>query len=725
MMPRSCSLALALFGLWPAPALLAQTAEALTLATVLERGAKLVAQPPRVLWLPNGHEATVVLPAQEGTEALHALRDGQPVQPPITTAAAVWAALGEPAAAGRPLPACRWLDATTLRIEHGAALWHWQPGQERATAVLRWAEPDAGDTPQHSIAPDDQHTAYVRQRQLWLQSRAGRLRQLTFDGSADLVYGGAAHRAEFGIDRGLFWSADGRWLAFYREDQRGIAPYPYQDLQSLPPKPVAGRYPMAGRPHGRVQVGICDTADGSLCWLEADPDEDVYWTNLAFGPGPSLVVARVSRRQEDLELVRYDLRTGRRLSTLWTEHDAKWLEPEHPPTFLPDGRFLWWSYAEGYRHLFLHGPDGARLHQVTKGAFDVQTLLGLSPDLGTVWFQASGEDPRQLHLFAAPLASGEVRQLTQERGTHRAELAPDASAAALVWSNLETRPSTRLLDLQSGAVTPLPAPNDPLGGFALPAQRLFQIAAEDDTVLYGHLALPPNLAEGQKCPVLLYVYGGPHVQLVTDQWLGGAPLWLQALAAEGYAVCRLDNRGTPNRGLPFAQAIHRRLGTLEVQDQLRAVAWLAEQPFVDGSRIGVHGWSYGGYLTLRLLLAAPTTFACGISGAPVTDWAMYETGYGERYMDTPAENAEGYQQSSCLPLAGRLQKPLLLVHGTDDRTVMWSHSLAFVDRCIDAGVPLDYFPYPMQRHGLTGRDRQHFLKLLRDWLGKHLQPAAK
>jgi dipeptidyl aminopeptidase/acylaminoacyl peptidase len=304
----------------------------------------------------------------------------------------------------------------------------------------------------------------------------------------------------------------------------------------------------------------------------------------------------------------------------------------------------------------------------------------------------SGEDPRQLHLFAAKIDGTEVTQVTRERGTHRAELSPDQQWAHVVWSNLETRPSARLLELATNTSTPLPQPPDPLSAFALPQQRPFQIKAEDDTVLYGHLALPPNLAEGQKCPVLLYVYGGPHVQLVTDQWLGGAPLWLQSFAAEGYVVCWLDNRGTPNRGIAFEQVLYRRLGVLEVRDQLRAVEWLQQQPFVDGSRIGVHGWSYGGYLTLRLMLTAPTTFACGVSGAPVTDWAMYETGYTERYMDSPSENAAGYRDSSCLPLVEKLERPLLLVQGTDDRTVMWAHSLVFVERCIETGKQIDYFP---------------------------------
>lgn len=714
--------------LWLCLGLLAQQAppsETLTLATVLERGAKLATPLPRVLWLPGGHDATVIAPAADGGQSLHRFADGKLVDPPICTAQALWKALGRDVPAAARFPEVGWQDATTLRIEAGDAVHLWQPGQERATTVLRWAAPDAGDGPQAVPGPGDQHVVYTKDHQLWLADRSGRVRQLTFDGSEDIVYGGSAHRAEFGIDRGLFWSQDGRWFAFSREDQRPIAPYPYQDLTTVPPAPVHGRYPMAGRAQSKVRIGVGDTHDGSLCWLECDPAEDVFWTNVTFGVDATVCVARVSRGQSDMELVRYDAATGKRLAVLLTEHDAAWVEPEHGPTFLPDGRFLWWSSQQGHRHLYLHAPDGKLLQQVTKGAFDVQKLCAVAADGKMLWYQASGEDPRQLHLFEAKLDGSEVRQITRERGTHHIDLAPDSHVAADLWSNLETRPSVRLLDLASSAAVPLPQPADPLATFTLPAQRLFQIKAEDDTVLYGHVALPPNLAEGQKCPVLLYVYGGPHSQLVTDTWLGGAPLWLQAFAAEGYVVCRLDNRGTPNRGIKFEQAIHRHLGTLEVQDQLRAVEWLKQQPFVDPARIGVHGWSFGGYMTLRLLLLAPTTFACGVSGAPVTDWAMYETGYGERYMDTPAENAEGYAASSCLPLAGKLQRPLLLVQGTDDKTVMWSHSLDFVDRCIDAGVQLDYFPYPMQKHGLVGKDKLHFLRLLHDWLGRHLGvPAA-
>ena len=703
----------------------AQDPVELTLAQVLQRGQALTASPPMTLWLPGGHRATLVLTAADGNQTLHHFADGKPVEPAIADAKSLRRALGQPDDGPARFPAMQWLDDSTLRIESPTAVLTWQPGQEKATTVLQWPATDDADAPTAAVAPGDSRVACVRGHQLWLHDRDGRVRQLTFDGSDDIVYGGAAHRAEFGIDRGLFWSPDGRFLAFYREDQRSIAAYPYQDLGAMPPRPRPGRYPMAGRTHATVRVGVLDTGDFGVRWLEHDAADDVYWTNLTFGPDGTLHVARVSRGQDHLALVRYDAATGTRRATLLEERDPEWVEPEHGPLFLADGRFLWWSSRSGHRHLWLHGKDGASITQVTQGAFDVQRVLGLAADGAAVWFEASGEDPRQRHLFRAAVDGSDVRQVTRERGTHRAELAPDGQSAHVVWSNLETRPNARHVDLQSGAVVALPPAHDPLANTPLPTQRLFQVKAEDETVLYGHVALPPNLTDGQRCPALLYVYGGPHVQLVTDQWFGGAPLWLQALAAEGYVVCRLDNRGTPHRGIAFEQTVHRRLGILEVQDQLRAVEWLQQQPFVDAARIGVHGWSYGGYLTLRLLLAAPTTFACGVSGAPVTDWAMYETGYTERYMDGPAENGDGYRLGSCLPFVAQLQRPLLLVHGTDDKTVVWSHSLAFVDRCIATGKQIDYFPYPMQKHALTGVHQRHFRQMLHDWLGKHLRPGER
>jgi dipeptidyl-peptidase-4 len=715
---------LLLVPLW-ACAAAAQAPPKLTCQTVLDRGPELAALPAAAQWLPGGHEAAFAL----DDARIVRRAPGRAEEQAVATAAALAAALGIAVPEGQKpaLPAWSFLDAQTLRLVHDDALWHWRIGEAKAERRLRWPKglvPGEFEAPPLSIAPGDRHAAWILAGDLHVGDAAGQIRRVTWDGGDDVVHGGAAHRAEFGIQRGMSWSGDGRWLAFYREDRRGIDPYPYEDLDATPPAPRHGRYPMAGRRHSRVQVGVYDTESRALQWLERDPDQDLYWTNVTFGAdGRSVVVALVTRGQDRLQLARFDCATGRRTATLLEEQDAEWIEPEHGPTFLADGRFLWWSPRDGHRHLWLCDADGKLLVQVTKGAFDVQELLGLAADGQGLWFTASGEDPRQKHLFWAKLDGSEVRQVTRERGTHECSLSADGLFAFDLWSNLETPPSPRFLDLRDGAVEALPAPRSPLADFELPSQRLFQVKTEADQVLYGHVLLPRAIAEGERLPVLLYVYGGPHVQLVTDRWLAGASLWLHALANEGYVVARLDNRGTPNRGIEFEQAIFRRMGVLEVQDQLRAVEWLTQQPFVDPRRIGVHGWSYGGYMTLRLLGLAPGTFACGVSGAPVTDWELYETGFTERYMDTPQENPDGYRASSCLPLAGQLRAPLLIAHGTDDRTVVPVHSLRFVDRCIDEGVLVDYMPYPMQTHRLEGKDRPHFHKLLKDWLDRHLRPA--
>ncbi|MFO1078818.1 MAG: prolyl oligopeptidase family serine peptidase [Planctomycetota bacterium] len=706
----------------------AQEPESLTLEKVLQRGGSLLPMPPQVLWIPPGHDATVIVTEADGNQTMRALVAGQPGKEVLFDAAVLGKALGGEGKAPARFPPCRWLDAKTLRVEAGTSVRTWHPGDAEAATVLSWPEPGGSglfaENAALAIAPGDAMAAYTLEGELWLVDRGGEKHQLTFDGTPDIVYGGAAHRAEFGITTGLWWSGNGRYLAFSREDQRPNGIYPYLDLEPTPPTARHGRYPMAGTRHSKVAIGVCDTATRTVTYLERDPDEDVYWTNIAVADDGTVFTARVDRGQNHLELARFDGATGKPLGVLLKEHDAEWIEPEHPPTILPDGRFLWWSSRDGYKRLWLCAADGTAQHPLHKGPFDVQELLGIEGS--TVFFSGAGDDARQLQVFAADLDGSGERRLTKERGVHHAELSPDHRLASLSWSDLESPPSTYLLDLATGAETPPMPTRNPLDAFRLPTQRFFEITAKDGSVLHGHLALPPDLKDGERRPVLLYVYGGPHVQLVTDSWFGGASLWLQALAAEGYVLCRIDNHGTPNRGSEFEQAVFRHLGTKEVEDQLLAIDWLRQQSFVDPARIGVHGWSFGGYMTLRLLLLAPPgTFACGISGAPVTDWAMYETGYTERYMDTPQENPEGYEASSCLPLAAKLQTPLLLVQGTDDRTVMWSHTLRFVDRCIDAGTFLSYFPYPMQKHGLVGRDRVHFLRFLHSYLGEHLHPEVK
>jgi dipeptidyl-peptidase-4 len=578
-----------------------------------------------------------------------------------------------------------------------------------------------------AIAKDDSRVAYVKDHQLFVQVGDAAPMQLSQDGSADIVYGGPAHRSEFGIKDGLWWSPEGRFLAFFREDMTPIGIYPYVDHTAMPPKAIHGRYPMAGQIHSAVRVGVYDTQNGELHYLQHGTEPDVYWTNVTFDPsGTALYVAIVNRGQDTMELVGFDAATGKHQGVLFTESDPQWIEPEHGPIFVGNraDRFLWFSPRDGYRHLYLYTRKGELVRQVTTGKFDVHEFLTFDPGAAHAFCMASGSNPLQMHLWRAKLADGSMQQLTKARGWHTCQVRDGGDLVVDSVSNLDLPGQQQVIDIATGNTA-----NVVRIGHRFPVlgkQEFFEVAAEDGTPLHGMLILPPELdrAAARKYPALLYVYGGPHSHLVRDRFLGGSSPWLHWMATQGYVVCTLDNRGTENRGIEFAQSIHRRLAQLETRDQLAAIDHLAGLPYVDTERIGVHGWSYGGYMTLNLMLRAPGRFKCGVAGAPVTDWRQYETGYTERYLDTPQENPEGYQAASVLPLVGDLRDRLLIIHGTDDKTVMWSHTLAFVNQCIGAGTLVDYMPYPMQQHGIRGiGPRLHLYRLMTRHFADHLQPG--
>ncbi|MEM7203889.1 MAG: DPP IV N-terminal domain-containing protein [Planctomycetota bacterium] len=625
--------------------------------------------------------------------------------------------------------AWQWRDDHAVRIDRGDGVWHWRVGEAAATRVLTAPK----NTTTSALAPDDQTGAFVADHDLWIARADGRTKRVTWDGDTDLVYGGAAHRAEFGIDRGLWWDATGRRLAFSREDQRPNQPYPYADLTADAPTAVAGRYPMAGQPHARVSIGIWDGRDDSMRYLAHDPDVDQYWTNVTFGPdGSKIYVTLVTRGQDHCELVRFDAATGAREATLLREHDAEWIEPESGPRFVPraDGAtatapFLWFSSRDGYRHLYLHDADGTRRRQVTDGNFDVRELLAFegTGDAARALVTASGPNPLEMHCWSVPLsADGTMTRLTAGRGWHEPAVSGDGRWLLDRHSSLVLPGALDLIETRGGQSLRLATAEDPLAKFRVGERRLFRTKASDGTPLHGLLFLPPEPVPAQRYPVLQYVYGGPHSQLVRDAWLGSARLWLPFMASRGYVVLVLDNRGTANRGVEFGQAVFRRLGTLEVEDQLRGLDHvLREVPYADPSRVGVHGWSYGGFMTLSLMTRSNGRYTCGVSGAPVTDWAQYETGYTERYMDTPLENPEGFARASVVARAKDLAGRLLLVHGTDDKTVMLSHSIRFLDACVDADKLVQFMAYPMQQHGLRGQDRAHFYRLMTRFFDEQLR----
>lgn len=630
----------------------------------------------------------------------------------------------------RHLAAASWTPDSRARLIVNGQLVHIDLDSGKATLGLT-VPVDAEAT---AWAPGDRCVAWSKEKDIHVRGSDGKIVRVTHDGYRHLTHGLAVHRVEFGITDGMWWDPTGRRLAFYREDLRPIERYPASDFAPRPAKDLDLRYPMAGRNGSVVSIGIFDTRDGSLRWLETDPAADEWHTNVTWAPdGESLYVAHVNRKQNAMELRRWSAVDGKRLGTLFEEKDSEWIEPEHGPIFLPDGsgRFLWFSHRSGFNHLHLHSADGAHEFQVTGGAFDVNEFLGFDPTGAKIRVHASGRDPRQNHLFECALtkpvygveetdagaviteSATRMRQVTGGRGQHRAMLSPDGAHALDTHSNLEHPGKVDLIGIDGRVIRTLHESKNPLDGLRTGRESFFETKTEDGQPLYGHQILPPEFEEGESYPVLVYVYSGPHSQFVRDEWMGGlgtTNLWLHHMATQGMIVLRTDGRGTANRGIEWAQCIHRRLGTCEINDQIAGLDHILENYPGDPDRVGVTGWSYGGFMTLSLMTRAGDRFAAGVAGAPVTDWRYYETGYGERYMDRPAENEEGYDNSDPARHVKGIKGRLLVVHGTSDETVVLQHSMHFLDACIDAGKEVEFFAYPGQLHGLRGRDRQHFYR---------------
>lgn len=624
----------------------------------------------------------------------------------------------------RTLARLTWRKDGGLRLVSGGGLY--QIGLQPLVVRRLFQLPD--DVAATAWAPGDRQAAYVLEHDISVVKADGSTVRVTRDGNRDLVYGGAAHRREFGIRDGMWWDAAGRRLAFYREDFSPIDPYPFVDYGTVPAKRRHGRYPMAGRSGSRVQVGVYDSRDDSVVYLETDPEADEYLTNVTWGPrGELLYVAHVNRAQDHMQVVSYRGDTGRKVRLLFEEGDPQWIEPESGPIFLPDGSgaFLWLSYADGHRHLHLHGSDGERLRQVTSGAFDVESFEGWAPDGKAFFFSSTGPDPRRMHLFHASLG-GRQWPVTRGRGVHTTEVSPDGKHVLDVHTNLELPLAVDLLDIKGEHLdTVYKAPVPPAAGL-LGRTRFFTVENARGQTLYGQIITPPDMQESVRHPVVHYVYGGPHVQLVKDHWLGGSSrwtLWRQYMASRGYVVFALDNRGTPGRGIEWQQELHRRLGTLELEDQLLGLDHVLELPFTDPRRVGVHGWSYGGYMTLVMMTRAGKRYRAGVAGAPVTDWRFYETGYGERYMDTPGENPGGYRAADPGLHVEGIHGRLLVVHGTADDIVVPQNTMRFVDRCVEAMVPVDYMVYPDEGHGFEGKAYEHFLRKMTRYFEDHVRNA--
>ncbi len=545
---------------------------------------------------------------------------------------------------------------------------------------------------------------------------------VTNEANAGIRNGESAHRNEFGIVKGTFWSPNGDQIAFYRMDQTMVTDYPMYNFATKPAGYDLVKYPMAGAKSHHVTVGIYNSTNGKTTFLKTTGDPEHYLTNITWSPDQkSIYIAELNRDQSKMALNRYDAETGEFEKTLFEDADDKWIEPKHGPQFIP-GRpdeFIWQTQRDGMNHLYLYKTDGTLVGQITKSAdWMVTEVLGFDAKSKMVYVTVTGNFGADRLPMAFDLKTMQGTPLATESGVHTSILSPSGAHFIDIYTSVNVPNLTTIRETKKATIVKelLNAP-DPLKDYAVSRPKLFTIkAADGKTDLTCRLIQPVNLNEDDVYPVIVYVYNGPGVQLVTNSWGAGAPLWMQYAAQKGYYVFTVDGRGSANRGKAFEQAIFRDLGTVEIADQLKGVDYLKSLINVAKDRMVVHGWSYGGFMTSSLMLRAPGTFKAGVAGGPVIDWGMYEIMYTERYMDTPQTNKEGYDKSLVTKYIKDLKGKLMLIHGTSDDVVVWQHSLDFVEKSVTNGVQMDYFVYPSHAHNVRGKDRAHLMRKVLDYL---------
>ena len=552
---------------------------------------------------------------------------------------------------------------------------------------------------------------YTKNFDLYLRTADGKAHRITTDGSKDIVYGQAVHRDEFGIKKGAYFSPSGQLLAYYRMDQSMVEDYPLVDIFTRIAKLDAIKYPMAGMTSHKVTVGIYNPKTEQTVWLQAGDPTDRYFTNISWAPDEKTIyMIEMPRSQKKTELVAYDVATGQRKGVLYTETNEKYVHPMHPLTFLPwdSSKFIYQSEKDGYNHLYLFDTKGKELKQITKGEFVVLDLVGFNTKTKSVIIQSNEAHPLHHNYYAVNIDNGKRTLLDNGKGTHRAMLSPDGTMLFDRWSEPDVFRKIAVRNTATASATLLQTDASPWQAYNVPEISSGSLTAADGhTKLFYRLVKPVNFDPNKKYPTVVYVYGGPGVRNVDASWNYAARSWEIYMAQKGYVIFVLDNRGSSERGFAFETATYHRLGQEEMKDQMRGVDYLKSLPYVDADRIGVHGWSFGGFMTTSLITNYPDVFKVGVAGGPVIDWKYYEVMYGERYMGTPQENPEGYAQSSLLNKAKDLKGRLQIIIGYNDPVCVPQHSLAFLRACEDAGTQPDFFTYPGQGHNMMGKDMVH------------------
>ena len=615
-------------------------------------------------------------------------------------------------------------------------LYNWKTGKSE------WVQTLEGATVT-SWSKDSRALAYKKaDMQLYVRDADDNEHCLTTDGSREIVYGEAVHRNEWGIDEGLFWSPDGQRLAFYRMDQSMVTDYPQVNIDPRVAELEPDKYPMAGMTSHKVTVGVYDLKTKKTIYLKTpespehpekpelpdnpeNPENPVYFTNIAFSPDSKTVyMFELNRDQNDCRLVAYDALTGQRLAELYRETSPKYVEPLHPIQFLPwdASQFVMQSQRDGYNHLYIYNVRGKLVRQLTSGPWVVLDVLGFNQKQKSVIIASNERHPLQRNLYAVDIKTGRRTSLDNGEGVHRASLSATGQQLYDKWTSPTVSNSIDIVKTSSLKTSNLLTAEDPWQDFVVPQYESGSLKAADGTTdLYWRMVKPADFDPAKKYPTVVYVYGGPHAHNVEASWHWYSRSWETYMAQKGYIVFILDNRGSENRGRDFEQVTFRQLGQVEMQDQMKGVEFLSTLPYVDMSRLGVHGWSYGGYMTISLMTNYPDVFKVGVAGGPVIDWQWYEVMYGERYMDTPEQNPEGYAKTSLISKAKNLKGKLQIIIGYNDPTVVPQHALSFLKACAEAGTQPDFFAYPGEGHNMRGHNSVHLHERITQYFEDYLK----
>lgn len=639
------------------------------------------------------------------------------------SALATFAELNEiikPEPAFRRFPATSWNTPYLLVLSTGSGFYAINISEKKLEYKL--VLPDGAGNAEFSKT--GKFVAFTVDNNLFATFTDGSTKQITSDGGNGIVNGTSVHRNEFGISGGIFNSPAGNFIAFYRKDESMVKDYPLVDYMARMAGPTPVKYPMAGMPSEQITVGIYNISAGKTVFLKTGEPLDHYLTNLSWSPDEKeIYIAELNRGQNHMQLNSYSVETGEKLRTLFEEKSDTYVEPLYPIVFSPQNsnEFYELSRKNGWFHLYKYNTTGQLVKQITSGDWEVTRLVGIDAKEKYVFVEATKESPLESHIYKVEIKTGKMQKLSASEGIHNAVLSPEGGYLLDTWNAPEVPNSVDLVDTKGVKLKNLLTSVNPLQEYKLGENTLVSLkTANGKFDLFGRMIKPIDFDSTKKYPVVVYVYGGPHSQMVNKGWLYSARWWQYYMAAQGYIAFTLDNRGTSNRGRAFETTIHRQLGILETEDQMQGIEFLKSLPYVDASRIGVHGWSYGGFMTMNLMLRHPETFKVGVAGGPVVDWSMYEVMYGERYMDTPAENPGGFAESNMLNHIPKLDGKLMLIHGVQDETVVMQHSMKFLEKCIKEEKQVDFFVYPTHPHNVRGKDRVHLMKKVSDYFFDNL-----